>query len=106
KAVPALIDALDDDWFGIAEAARAALVEIGEPVVAPLTARYQQVAGRAQGQDWLLYRSLMVFGGIGTDGCKQVLLEALKTTRGPRATLMRHHAAIALGFTQDTKMIE
>lgn len=106
KAVPALIDALDAEWFGIAEAARGALVELGEPAVGPLMTRYQQVSGQAQGQDWLLYRSLMVMGGIGNDRCKATLLEALKTTRGPRAMLMRHHAAIALGFTQDTKVIE
>lgn len=106
KAISTLVDALDDAWFGIAEAARAALVEIGEPTVGPLVARYQQVVSRPQGQDWLLYRALMVMGGIGNDRCKQVLLEALQTDRGPRAMLVRQHAAIALGFTQDTKMIE
>lgn len=105
-AVPALIDALDDEWFRVAETARAALTELGAPVVGPLAARYRPAAARPQGQDGIVYRSLLIFGSIGDERSKQLLLEALKTTHGPRAVSMRHHAAIGLGFTQDPKMIE
>jgi HEAT repeat protein len=104
-AVPALIDALDDEWFRIAETARNALVQIGEPAVAPLAARYEPYA-KASGHDGVVYRSLLIFGSIGTDRCKQLLLDALKTTQGTRAVALRHHAAIGLGFTQDPKVIE
>lgn len=105
-AVPALIDALDDAWFRIAETARVALVQIGEPAVAPLAARFEQAAAQARGNDGVVYRSLLVFGSIGSERCKRLLLGALKTTQGPRAVALRHHAAIGLGFTQDPKMIE
>lgn len=104
-AVPALIDALDDEWFRIAETARSSLVQIGEPAVAPLAARYEP-ASKAAGHDGVVYRSLLIFGSIGTDRCKQLLLDALKTTQGTRAVALRHHAAIGLGFTQDVKMVE
>jgi hypothetical protein len=104
-AIPALIDALDDPWFRIAETARAALVQIGEPVVEPLQARWQPAAG-AVGHDGLVYRGLLVFGSIGSERCKQLLLAALGTTQGARAVPLRHHAAIGLGFTNDPKVIE
>lgn len=104
-AVPALIDALDDEWFRIAETARNSLVQIGEPAVAPLAARYEPAA-KAAGHDGVVYRSLLIFGSIGNDRCKQLLLDALKTTAGNRAVALRHHAAIGLGFTRDMKVVE
>ncbi|MCO5172161.1 MAG: HEAT repeat domain-containing protein [Planctomycetes bacterium] len=105
-AIPALIDALNDDWFRIAETARVALVQMGDAAVAPLAARYEQAVAQSRGNDGVAYRSLLVFGSIGTERCKQLLLGALRTTQGPRAVALRHHAAIGLGFTQDPKMIE
>jgi hypothetical protein len=104
-AIGALIDALDDPWFRVAETARTALVAIGEPVVQPLQQRWEPAAA-GQGHDGLVYRSLLVFGSIGSERCKQILLAALGTTQGPRAVPLRHHAAIGLGFTNDPKVIE
>jgi hypothetical protein len=106
SSIGGLIDALDDTWFRIAETARAALVEIGEPAVAPLATRWQAAKDRPSGNDGLVYRGLLIFGSIGNDRCKQVLLDTLKTNAGPRAVPLRHHAAIGLGFTQDPKVIE
>lgn len=105
-SIGGLIDALDDPWFRIAETARAALVELGEPAVQPLAARWQAAMQRPSGNDGLVYRGLLIFGSIGNDRCKQLLLDTLKTSAGPRAVPLRHHAAIGLGFTQDPKMIE
>lgn len=105
SAVPALIDALDDEWFRIAETARNALVAIGEPSVAPLAARWDSLVG-GTGHDGVIYRTLLIFGEIKTAKCKEVLLKALGTTQGPRAVPLRHHAAIGLGFTRDMTVVE
>lgn len=105
-AVPALVDALDDPWFRVAEAARGALVSIGEPAIAPLLARWEPAAAAPQGKDGLVYRGLLIMGSIGGDKARPVLLNALKTKSGPRAVALRHHAAIGLGFSGDTKVVE
>lgn len=107
KAIPTLIELLDDKWFKISETARASLVQIGAPAVAPLRKRYTEERDKAKNaKEGLIYRALLVFGSIPDDAARSTLLEALKTTRGPRAVPLRHHAAIGLGFTGDHKMIE
>lgn len=106
-AIPTLIELLDDKWFKISETARGALVAIGTPAVAPLRKRYLEERDKAKGaKEGLVYRALLVMGSINDEGSRQTLLEALKTTRGPRAVPLRHHAAIGLGFTGDAKVIE
>lgn len=105
-AVPALVEALDDPWFRVAEAARGSLVAIGEASIAPLLAKWEPAAAAANGKDGLVYRGLLIMGSVGGDKARTVLLNALKTKTGPRAVPLRHHAAIGLGFSGDTKVVE
>ncbi len=106
-AVPLLITHLDDQGsFRISEAARAALTAIGEPALGPLEVAYRRALARPEGEDGVLYRSLLIFGAIGTERCTKTLLAALGKTDSPRAISIRHHAAIGLGLAGDTKTIE
>jgi hypothetical protein len=106
SAVPALIDALNDESFRVAAAARNALVAVGAPAVPPLLARWKPASAAPQGMDGLVYGGLLVLGNISDKTAKETLLGALKTKQGPRAVPLRHHAAIGLGFTGDPKVVD
>lgn len=105
-AVPALIDALNDESFRVAAAARNALVSVGAAAVPPLLARWKAASTTPQGMDGLVYGGLLVLGNIPDKAAMDTLLAALKTKQGPRAVPLRHHAAIGLGFTGDPKVVD
>jgi HEAT repeat protein len=106
EAVPDLIDALNDGWFRISETARAALVAIGAPAIPALIERYTREAEGDRGADGVVYRSLLIFGEVGTVEAKRVLVKALKLRKGKRALSIRHHAAIGLGLSADPRVVE
>ncbi len=106
EAVPALIDALNDPMFRISETARRALVATGAPAVPHLEKRWlAEVAKEDAGQDGIIYRGLLIFGEIGSEAARNRLVRALAITRGRRAVAIRHHAAMALGYTGKTQVI-
>lgn len=106
QAAPDLIEALNGkESLRRSEAARRALVTIGEPALEALLARYRaEVKGRKpQG---LIYRALLIMGEIKTDAARAELVRALKTEgRSDFAISLRHHAAIGLGMTGEPKVI-
>lgn len=106
EAVPALIEALNDPWFKISETARQSLIAIGSPAVKDLLATFEKEASNLKGRDGIIYRALLVFGEIADKDCKVALLKAIKTSKGKRAVPIRHHAAIALGMTDDVRLVE
>ena len=107
KAIGELIAALNDSESLLrAESARRALVLIGEPSMGPLLERYR-VEVKSKKPEWgVIYRGLFVMGEVGTQPAKEELQRALKRTgRDPRSKSVRHHAAIGLGMSNDSKMI-
>jgi len=107
KAISDLIEALNDTESLLrAESARRALVLIGEPSMGPLLDRYRVEIKRKKPTWGVIYRGLFVMGEVGTKPAKEELQRALKRTgRDPRSKSIRHHAAIGLGMSNDSKMI-
>lgn len=107
KAVKDLIEALNDTESLLrAESARRALVMIGEPAMGPLLERYRVEIKRKKPAWGVIYRGLFVMGEIGTKESKEELQRALKKSgRNARSKSIRHHAAIGLGMSNDSKMI-
>lgn len=107
KATGDLIDALNDTESMLrAESARRALVMIGAPAIGPLLKRYRSEIKNKKPTWGVIYRGLFVMGEVGTKEGKDELKKALKRKgRDPRSKSIRHHAAIGLGMSADTKMI-
>lgn len=105
-AIPYLIAALDHTWFSVSETARQALVKIGGPVSETLAGHYKREVGKKNGREGLIYRGLLIFGEIGDETSRKVLLEALATDGGERELSIKHHAAIGLGMTGDVEVVE
>lgn len=106
EAVPALVAALDNNWFRISETARKALIRIGKPASKALIEAYEtHRKSDSRDHDGLIYRALLILGEIPTKEAKQTLLAALNVKRGQRALAIRHHAAIGLGYTADPGLI-
>lgn len=107
EAVKDLIEALNDTESLLrAESARRALVMIGEPAMAPLLERYRVEMKRKKPAWGVIYRGLFVMGEVGTKESKEELQRALKKAgRNARSKSIRHHAAIGLGMSNDSKMI-
>jgi HEAT repeat protein len=107
KATGDLIEALNDTESLLrAESARRALVMIGKPAMGPLLERYRVEIKRKKPTWGVIYRGLFVMGEVGTKEGKEELQRALKRTgRDPRSKSIRHHAAIGLGMSNDSKMI-
>ena len=101
-----LIEALNDKAsLRRAEAARRALVTIGEPILSALLARYRTEAKARQPQG-LIYRALLIMGEVNSDAARAELVRAMNTEgRSSFAVSIRHHAAIGLGMTAEPKVI-
>ena len=105
-AIPSLIAALDHTWFSVSETARQALVRIGGSVSEKLAGYYRREVAKADGREGLIYRGLLIFGEIGDETSREVLLEALGTEGGAREVSIKHHAAIGLGMTGNVEVVE
>jgi HEAT repeat protein len=79
---------------------------MGQLAIDPILAAYKKELTAKDSRDGVVFRSLLLMGEIPCDKSRDALLEALKTSDGPRAIAIRHHAAIALGLLQDKLAIE
>jgi hypothetical protein len=103
--VPALVDGLaDTSSLRVCEAARFALEAMAATAGDAIVDAY--LAERAKGKasrDDVLFRLMLVLGKVGGPRALDALVAALKTNEkdDPRAVAFRHHAAVALGTTDD-----